>query len=86
MAPPFKTVAKNHKILSDNLSQAWKSKSLPARQWRLVESQLVDFEKGLPCQEFLIFLKAIDVFATHWLTLLDRCSKSAVRADITVMF
>lgn len=60
MAPPFKTVAENHKILSDNLSQSWKSKSLPARQWRLVESQLVDFGKGSPCQEFLIFLKAID--------------------------
>ena len=60
MAPPFKTVVKNHKVTSDNLSQAWKSKSLPARQWRLVESQLVDFGKGSPCQEFLIFLKAID--------------------------
>ena len=60
MAPPFKTVVKNHKVTSDNLSQAWKSTSLPARQWRLVEPQLVDFEKGLPCQEFLIFLKAID--------------------------
>ena len=60
MAPPFKTVVKNHKATSDNLSQAWKSTSLPARQWRLVEPQLVDFEKGLPCQELLIFLKAID--------------------------
>ena len=61
MAPPFKTVVKNHKVTSDNLSQAWKSTSLPARQWRLVEPQLVDFEKGSPCQEFSIFLKAINI-------------------------
>lgn len=60
MAPLFKTVVKNHKVTSDNLSQAWKSKSLPPRQWRLVESQLVEFRNGSPCQEFLTFLKAID--------------------------
>ncbi len=60
MAPPSKTVIKYPYLTSDTLSQAWKQKSLPARQWRLVEPQLVDFEKGLPCREFLIFLKAIN--------------------------